>query len=1394
MKKIVVSKEELKEEKMKVNKQTSHVSNQKETSNNSKEIKKPNSTLKGKVKTITFGIDNGDGNFELQEDENGFKTTKGKFTSYFAKSLDEKELVKLSKDNHEVSLNFLGKKSKIGKISKVRGKVISSKKEKSSISFENFEKGLDLNYEVHSHGIKENIIVREKQDEYSFDFSLNIGSLTPRYNEETKCIELCDNDKIIYRILSPYMKDSSEKTSFDCFYDIEQDGEVLNLTLIADASWINDDKRVLPVIIDPTIEVVSDIFEMTGTAYSDNGKLNLIGYQKVGGSSWLNTINFRINRSTIIKTLSNLSKIFLKFYVKKVDDNISDNSKIIAICDGKTLLTIEKEDYLGEHFIDITDAFNSVTEDVMNIELKYDGSTNYSSFNVRVCSLLAEEKYRPKLNIEYLDEEDIQKIPENYYSLGRAGTTFINLKNGNFRHVHRDAKIDLKTLSYTINHVFDSSVYADKKLEITPAYMGKGWKTNLHQYLIKSDTFNQVLGSKDVTYIDGDGFAHKLHERWYYLVNGEKIFVNREDIFLDSDQKLKIMDYDGDIQEVNVEIKNDEGLSYISGMNLTSFKSNKKRKRYYLKYENFGSLEVDVDSNQNHLSFFYYNPNTGAKVWVEPKSVKRNSFGDLVGPTNQPVSIDIEFVNDVILNINGTYSVKYKYSSFTGEPDKATQYELIDTFPLEESSEEEEIVDLYVNEDITNLNLQIKQVESYIKNLEFSKTVSFYANLATLKNIENALNSYAKQKQYIQYNKVFDTLSEDIQNAKKIFFDRCGDRYLEYMAKADGTTDFSTLKAYAESFGIVNSEYNPGNNENAQKLPATMVSAFNSGLQRFTDKTYYINSFSLAKTRELAKEIQDLSLEGSITTLSTRIESQSADYFNILNTLANYNQQLKDLQNKKDSLIEEQMRKANDFIVDKDGNALGFDGYGRLISILGSFENEINIDYGFDDENEGKLLYVTSGVETVKFNYDKESGLLKSLIDCSGRKTKFEYDDNNCLVSVKYNDSKTSSFIYENNIISFTSPLLETIELDLNTDNQLFVCQKCLEGKIDSNSKISALDSQKTISEEQYTFGINNITTIYDSFYKKTITYQFDNLGRLLHIKDNEYEEIVHYEKGLVKHTAKFKTDNSISTLEQFGLSGVTATKEFDLSKYRTTFKNDLPISNLLAIKLVLGSIMNEADISLSKFDIKVNVISSNENDTKIEEFKLVYQEVYNQTVILPIVIDRELSTTIQFSLSNTYDESEGSFFKSAELIKLESGTIYTYDEENHLIKKQDGTNTTVYEDYNENDIPLKVTNTNIYGDEVVTIYSYNSDRQLTNVEDSKGNVEEYYYNDKGRCIEKRIYNKKDASLMKVEKIEYDENGRLLSSKGSIKDQKGNYPTEEVTYLPNTNIKIKYPL
>lgn len=116
---------------------------------------------------------------------------------------------------------------------------------------------------------------------------------------------------------------------------------------------------------------------------------------------------------------------------------------------------------------------------------------------------------------------------------------------------------------------------------------------------------------------------------------------------------------------------------------------------------------------------------------------------------------------------------------------------------------------------------------------------------------------------------------------------------------------------------------------------------------------------------------------------------------------------------------------------------------------------------------------------------------------------------------------------------------------------------------------------------------------------------------------------------------------------------------------------------------------------------------------------------------------------------------------------------------------------------------------TDKYNEKVNIHYSYSANKQLTLVEDSKGNVEEYSYDEKGNCIEKRNFNKKDASLVKIEILnretnkkdkifrQYDKNtGELLSissnSKGMNNATSFTYNYGLLTSMMHHGMKVSY--
>ena len=77
-------------------------------------------------------------------------------------------------------------------------------------------------------------------------------------SDKTK-IEIYKGEEKEFEIPAPYMYDSTGEVSDEVYYEVEptSDGKYV-FSVIADSSWINDNKRVLPVTIDPQIEVESN--------------------------------------------------------------------------------------------------------------------------------------------------------------------------------------------------------------------------------------------------------------------------------------------------------------------------------------------------------------------------------------------------------------------------------------------------------------------------------------------------------------------------------------------------------------------------------------------------------------------------------------------------------------------------------------------------------------------------------------------------------------------------------------------------------------------------------------------------------------------------------------------------------------------------------------------------------------------------------------------------------------------------------------------------------------------------------------------------------------------------------------------------------------------------------
>lgn len=133
--------------------------------------------------------------------------------------------------------------------------------------------GSDYEYSVVGNGVKENIVVRERAEEYRYSFIIHPGNVTFRPDDGGRRIAFIANGtgEEVFFIPAPFMTDGSGAVSTDVSYMTETaaNGDLI-LTIAADSGWMNAEERVFPVVIDPQIQVSGGSAVSTYSSYGGN--------------------------------------------------------------------------------------------------------------------------------------------------------------------------------------------------------------------------------------------------------------------------------------------------------------------------------------------------------------------------------------------------------------------------------------------------------------------------------------------------------------------------------------------------------------------------------------------------------------------------------------------------------------------------------------------------------------------------------------------------------------------------------------------------------------------------------------------------------------------------------------------------------------------------------------------------------------------------------------------------------------------------------------------------------------------------------------------------------------------------------------------------------------------
>lgn len=484
--------------------------------------------------------------------------------------------------------------------------------------YANIYDGVDIEYILVGNNIKENIIVKEKQDSYAFSFELELSKLSAELVNGAIILSDYDSGEKIYEIPAPYMYDANNAYSQSVEYSLAQNGKwKYTFTVTANAEWINAESRAFPVTVDPSFGVSDD--DIISVIVNENGQIQEQAFAYFIGNGLkayikLNTLP-QFPRSAYIVSADvnmyyccgNETSVYLKEILSAWNENSASN---VVLSDNPIDYVKTKELWGGED--DNNPRYNWNITTLAN--LWYNGGTNYGF----ALEITEEEKqaYFANLDYGYESREPLISITyrdmkgaEPYWSFisqsaGNAGTGSINLATGNLLFEISTLTTTDSLFGFTPSIIYNSAIageqyeYPNAMIGYWGSYAAKGFKMNFHETLIR-DSFVNANGDNETYYVwaDSDGTEH------YFIADENGVYRDEDGL-----QLTLTVDTENDVCTVTDSAHNERVFVW----NLGAIED-KVEKTYYLSYIK--------DASGNKLKFLVDAQRKPQYVRVEPNGM-----------------------------------------------------------------------------------------------------------------------------------------------------------------------------------------------------------------------------------------------------------------------------------------------------------------------------------------------------------------------------------------------------------------------------------------------------------------------------------------------------------------------------------------------------------------------------------------------------------------------------------------------------------------------------------------------------------------------------------------------------------------------------------------------------
>ena len=254
---------------------------------NAKHFQLPDGTMEYVVYGTRIHYSDGDGKYQeissriiedpvtIQEEQYLYRNEANDIVIRFAESTENAEYpVYFSWEDKTIGIRFNGDSSTATQEYALPKFMQEANVLENMVIYPDVQPGIDYVYEATGSGLKESLIIRERQEQNEFSFEYCVNGLSMENTEKGFAFKNGDGE-IIMESGHLYAYDDARTSTDNIQSELEELGEGnYRVTIRINQEWLNSDERSYPVIIDPNVYISGFHFTYDACICSDHTTTN----------------------------------------------------------------------------------------------------------------------------------------------------------------------------------------------------------------------------------------------------------------------------------------------------------------------------------------------------------------------------------------------------------------------------------------------------------------------------------------------------------------------------------------------------------------------------------------------------------------------------------------------------------------------------------------------------------------------------------------------------------------------------------------------------------------------------------------------------------------------------------------------------------------------------------------------------------------------------------------------------------------------------------------------------------------------------------------------------------------------------------------------------------------